>query len=99
MYFHRWRHSAAAMPSRKMHQEGFCEPSKRSKKATGSPFVSRTDRCRVKYGVDHDEESETVTKKTEVPDTETPDAGDQHAPSLEERLKRLEVDPCLEIGA
>ena len=31
-----------------------------------------------------------MTKKTEVPDTETPDAGDQHAPSLEERLKRLE---------
>ena len=31
-----------------------------------------------------------MTKKTEVPGTETPDAGDQGAPSLEERLKRLE---------
>jgi len=35
----------------------------------------------VKYGVHHDEESETVTKKTE---------SDESAPSLEGRLKRLE---------
>ncbi len=35
----------------------------------------------MKYGVDHDEESETVTKKAE---------SGESAPSLEERLKRLE---------
>jgi exodeoxyribonuclease VII small subunit len=34
----------------------------------------------VKYGVNHSEESETVTKKTES----------DSAPSLEDRLKRLE---------
>ena len=33
-----------------------------------------------------------MTKKTE-----TPDAGDQHAPSLEERLKRLELKRLEEI--
>ncbi len=35
----------------------------------------------MKYGVDHDEESETVTKKAK---------SGESAPSLEERLKRLE---------
>jgi exodeoxyribonuclease VII small subunit len=35
--------------------------------------------------VDHDEESETVTKKSDPSDT-----GGENRPSLEERLKRLE---------
>ena len=35
----------------------------------------------MKYGVNHDQESETVTKKAK---------SDENTPSLEERLKRLE---------
>ena len=31
-----------------------------------------------------------MTKKTEAPDTEAPETGSENAPSLEERLKRLE---------
>ena len=40
--------------------------------------------------MDHDEESETVTKKSDPSDTGGENTGGENRPSLEERLKRLE---------